>query len=60
VIAFLIAIATVYGRYHYIADALAGLLMAAFAIVIVWRRAGDRARLRVSEIPEPQVSAEAA
>jgi membrane-associated phospholipid phosphatase len=32
VIASLIAIATVYGRYHYLADALAGLLVALFAL----------------------------
>jgi membrane-associated phospholipid phosphatase len=60
-IAFLIAIATVYGRYHYIADARAGLLMAAFAIAFVWRGAGDRACQRLSgQIPEAEVSAEAA
>jgi hypothetical protein len=31
-VAILIAVATVYGRYYYLADAAAGLLMAAFAL----------------------------
>ena len=34
VIAILIAIATVYGRYHYMADAAAGLLMAVIALAV--------------------------
>jgi len=38
VIAVLIAIATVYGRYHYLADASAGLVMAVFAAAIAHRR----------------------
>jgi membrane-associated phospholipid phosphatase len=34
-----VAVATVYGRYHYAADALAGLIMSALAaMVIVWER----------------------
>jgi len=32
----LIAAATVYGRYHYLADAAAGLAMALLAAGIVW------------------------
>jgi hypothetical protein len=32
--AVLIAVATVYGRYHYVADVLAGLLMTAVAVAV--------------------------
>jgi membrane-associated phospholipid phosphatase len=42
VMALLIAVATVYGRHHYLADAVAGLLMAALAARIT-TRAGIRA-----------------
>ena len=40
-VASLIAIATVYGRYHYLADALAGLLVAAAAFWTLPRRDGN-------------------
>jgi membrane-associated phospholipid phosphatase len=41
VTAVLISVATVYGRYHYIADAAAGLLVAGVAFLIA-RLFGDR------------------
>ena len=37
VMAVLIATATVYGRYHYLADAMAGLLMAILALAVARR-----------------------
>ncbi len=43
VMAFLIALAVVYGRYHYLADACAGLLMAGLAAAIssrIWPKVG--------------------
>jgi membrane-associated phospholipid phosphatase len=44
VIASLIAIATVYGRYHYLVDALAGLLVALVALGF-WRLVGEKAAM---------------
>jgi membrane-associated phospholipid phosphatase len=38
VLAILIAIATVYGRYHYLVDAIAGIAMAILAFAITTRR----------------------
>ncbi|MDR3703705.1 MAG: phosphatase PAP2 family protein [Candidatus Sulfopaludibacter sp.] len=46
VMAVLIAVATVYGRYHYLADALAGLLMAAVAARIAIRAGIPSGNLR--------------
>ena len=44
VMAILIAIATVYGRYHYLVDAIAGVAMAILAFLITgWRRGGTDA-----------------
>jgi membrane-associated phospholipid phosphatase len=42
VVASLIAVATVYGRYHYLADALAGLLVAVVAFGALPQRKGQR------------------
>jgi len=54
VMAVLIAIATVYGRYHYLADAMAGFLMAVVALAVshVLSRAagtGERARRQTQQ-----------
>jgi membrane-associated phospholipid phosphatase len=36
ILAALIAVATVYGRYHYAVDTLAGLLLAVMAVAVGW------------------------
>lgn len=46
--AFLIALATVYGRYHYLADAAAGLLMAVIALAVATMRDN---RIRLAQPP---------
>lgn len=47
IMALLIAVATVYGRYHYVADALAGFSVAVFAFAIDAALQGVRRRLAV-------------
>jgi membrane-associated phospholipid phosphatase len=51
----LIAVATVYGRYHYLADAAAGFLVAVFILALqrhksLWRSAATQPDLLVNEI----------
>lgn len=60
VMAALIAIATVYGRYHYMADATAGLCIAVLVVVLdlmAFRRvtAPLRSRLRAWSMPSPEL-----
>ncbi len=40
-VAMLIAVATVYGRYHYVVDAVAGAVMGVVAYRLAWRITGD-------------------
>lgn len=57
VMALLIALATVYGRYHYFADALAGLSMAFAALALTMAR--DARRLKVlHRADEPEAASE--
>ena len=60
VMALLIAVATVYGRYHYVADAAAGVVMAVVALLLGRMRGGRRSRwpadsrgYRVGRLPQP-------
>jgi membrane-associated phospholipid phosphatase len=59
VMALLIAVATVYGRYHYVADAVAGIVMAIVALflAVIWsgrqsRRSTASRRYSVGRLPE--------
>jgi membrane-associated phospholipid phosphatase len=57
VMALLIAVATVYGRYHYLADAVAGLSMAFGALALTVLR--DNRRLRAAgATPDPAAASE--
>ena len=50
VMAVLIAVATVYGRYHYVADATAGFAVAAFAVALHRRRANRNLGTRLKVV----------